>query len=431
MLLLLAGCRIDIELVGPPWVADSGEIPAGPVTVPLGIAPPPGSCTSGFLRVGQRLDSHVSHSSSPAKLQEWQLTGGVLADWLGRPNTDRDLLFALTCGSRCGAAGQIVVSTGEDPFLKDIETVGLQLGTPGTGVSFVTCDLDGDGVDEVAVTDVSGAGDLMDVFWEGDIGSRATLVQTLEPDKDFGLDLACGDFVGDERNDLLVASTERFRFYTAGEGVRELVSSRGPWLFDAPTALSGVGDADGDGAPDLAYATVGGGLLRRYGAHGLPLAPFVGEISPEIAGDVNGDGLDDLLVANRVGGSASVSLLLGAVDDAWSEAARTLEIGRTALVPRVVGLSDLDGDGYREVAVSTVTNDDLAGRFDVYPGTVSGIGVDPLYSCAGVEGEELGVGMANVGDLDGDGRDELIVTRRVANATTVFEVMTRSGVQDR
>ncbi len=57
-------------------------------------------------RAGQRLDTHVGATLSSATLQEWVITGGVLADYLGRPDADRDLIFALNCGPRCGASSE-------------------------------------------------------------------------------------------------------------------------------------------------------------------------------------------------------------------------------------------------------------------------------------------------------------------------------------
>lgn len=427
-LLALAACRIDIELVR--FDDDTGAYapPLDGTTGTTGATADGGICYPGFLQVGLRHDTRLSPSASAAKLQEWQITGGILADDLGSADADRDVLSALTCGPRCGADGEIDLSTGDDPFLKDIGRVGLHVGTPGTGLVLATCDLDGDGVDEVAQTDVSATDDLLNVFWRGDLLGVPTVVRAPGAGGSaFGVDLACGDFVGDERNDLVVASTERFTFYAAGPGDRELSATSGPPLPDVPTAMSDVGDADGDGAPDLAYVAVGRGLLRWHGATGIPLASFVGDLVPELAGDVNGDGLDDLLVTSRVGTSASVSLLLGAAGEPWSEPAWTVDLGPTALPPRAVGLSDLDGDGYGEVAISTVTDGDLAGQFTVYGG--AGVDSAPLFTCRGASGEELGVGMANAGDLDGDGRDELIVTRRVVGASTMMDIWTRSGTE--
>jgi hypothetical protein len=139
------------------------------------------------------------------------------------------------------------------------------------------------------------------------------------------------------------------------------------------------------------------------------------------AGDVNGDGVSDYIV----GAPRAFSLAFRAPGRAvvYSGADHSI-IHDLSGAPRfgtaVTGIGDANGDGYDDFAVGTETYGYTpgqafsgTGRVDVY----SGQSGQPLWSRNGFhDGDLLGGGAGRVDDLDGDGRDDLVVAAWGADA---------------
>ena len=146
------------------------------------------------------------------------------------------------------------------------------------------------------------------------------------------------------------------------------------------------------------------------------------------AGDVDGDGLEDLLVGVPYSSSSSttgrVHLLLGAdlaagpltVDDAhitW-----TSESDQDNAGERVAGVGDVDGDGLDDVLIGVRENDEAAnraGKSYLVLGASMAVGGERSLASAAVvflgEGSNdlSGAGVAGAGDVDGDGLDDILI----------------------
>jgi hypothetical protein len=176
--------------------------------------------------------------------------------------------------------------------------------------------------------------------------------------------------------------------------------------IDRPNAHV-VSDLDGDGVPDLAVASETSDtrfnfvrvlLARGDGTFETPTEYPVGRAPKWLSvGDLQGDGVPDLVTANDR--SDDVSVLLG-VGDGTFEPAVSYPCGPA---PESVAIADLDGDGAMDLIVANKFSDVvtvLAGRGD---GSFAA-------------GESFVTGdypsLVIVADLDGNGLPDLVTTNR-------------------
>lgn len=186
-----------------------------------------------------------------------------------------------------------------------------------------------------------------------------------------------------------------------------------------------VGDANGDGCADL---LVSADLCDEFGAglgRALVYSGKDGSLLLSLDGEQPGDKFGLSLCGETIGGSTW--LVIGAADAGerkggrvyafeWksgheAELAWTLEADETGAELAAMFLSfvgDLDGDGFPDVYASDWQNrvNGSAGR--VY--LCSGRSGKTLYTLSGTHpGEGLGIGTADIGDVDGDGRADLLI----------------------
>ncbi|MDP6761988.1 MAG: FG-GAP-like repeat-containing protein [Planctomycetota bacterium] len=192
-------------------------------------------------------------------------------------------------------------------------------------------------------------------------------------------------------------------------------------------AVAGAGDVDGDGHADLIVgawldddgAAEGGSVRVFSGADGGVLHAFDGTAatgsfgaSVDGAGDVNGDGLDDVVIgamhdssSGTEAGSAFVfSGSDGALLHSWAGAASGERHGAA-----VAGAGDVNGDGFDDVIVGSPTR---GGGFLFKGGAVVYSGQDGsvLYNLdGGAFCDHLGASVAGAGDVDGDGRADILI----------------------
>ena len=160
-----------------------------------------------------------------------------------------------------------------------------------------------------------------------------------------------------------VAGGSLLRARNTGDGSFVIDQEREATIYDQFMA---VGDFNGDRLDDIALLSFGGQLLMLPGG-GKPAqrtrilpADFFGEIRNMLAGDINKDGIDDIILGLDVsfGGNRKVVLLRGKPDG--FQPPRELELNAISDVPWVMALADVNHDGAFEVLYSAEGNRKLA-----------------------------------------------------------------------
>ncbi|MFH1468648.1 MAG: MopE-related protein [Pseudomonadota bacterium] len=334
-----------------------------------------------------------------------------------------------SAGARLGAAG---VTAGD----QDGDGVpDLLLGSPGHGIAWLAA-----GGAESAAALPTGALARLD----GDpTGQAGAAVAAVDLDGDGVLDLAVGAWLagGPGAVHLLLGPTLGDLDLNAADATIAGLQDGDAFGY----ALAGPSDSDGDGlgelligardvstvAPHAGAAWLLPGPAALAGDLGAASAVFEGTAARDFAGatvaapgDVDGDGLDDVLIGARgetSGGGAYLWLGPVAGTQALDQAdARWPGLSRfDATSWGLAGAGDTDGDGYRDLLVGACGSDNDHSNAGV-AWLIRGRGAAAWASApdledaeASFEGEstdaQAGWALASPGDVDGDGRDDVLV----------------------
>lgn len=169
-------------------------------------------------------------------------------------------------------------------------------------------------------------------------------------------------------------------------------------------------DFDGDGYGDVLVVDARGARIQlgRPGGGGpvIPLGAGATE-GPAASADLNGDGLADAIVPTLVGDEAPVTIITGNARGVM-DTETPLRIPGAKPRPRGLAAGDFDGNGLADVAIVAATTD--ATVLCVVPGDRGKTILAPL--CAPPPAGATFDGQLAAGDLDDDGRDDLVVAIR-------------------
>ncbi len=278
-----------------------------------------------------------------------------------------------------------------------------------------------------------------------------------ETDLDYAGDAvaSAGDVNGDGYADLLIGAPDNseggtwagavYLIHGPVTGTRPLATADAKLMgaagFDhAGSAISSAGDVDGDGLSDLlvgAYMVNYNGSMSgaAYIVNGTVTGTFslsaadavlVGQATMHSAGyavasagDMNGDGLDDVLVGAPYYGSGGAVYLVhgpmvGTLDLSVADATLLGAPGASAGCS-VSSAGDVDGDGNLDVLVGACSGSEgfeHGGAAVLVHGPVVGdhdLSVLDTRLIGESEHAHAGSSVAGVGDIDGDGFDDLVV----------------------
>lgn len=427
---------------------------------------------SGALRTG-RAWVYLGSASGLGHTPAW-VTDGTL-----------DLCYY---GAGCGTAGD-VNGDGYDDFVLSAMREGpgrayLYLGSPMPLSTVPAWTADGDGPGSYFGNSIAAAGDVdgdgyADVlvgmlYSNPEIGegrvvlykgcadgledAPAWSVEGNNPDCNFGSETGtAGDVNGDGLSDVCIGARSymlpdssrvgrAFVYY----GSRAGLPAEPTWFVDGEqvdglfaNVFTTAGDVNGDGFSDLLVTEVRysgafehcGRAAVYYGSGDLPhesagwaidsnqAGAYFG-FSVANAGDVNGDGFDDMLLGapgydNGQSNEGAAFLFLGhgagpsILPDWWAESNQaSAEFGRS-----VAGAGDVNGDGYDDVLVGapsydgTLSNEGAAFLWYGTPGGApNGTPANAAWSCAGgVANAGCGYSVACAGDTDANGYADVII----------------------
>lgn len=354
---------------------------------------------------------------------------------------------------------------GSDP--PPLTLAGSQQGTSGGLV-----DWDGDGLDDLTVgAPYAAKGDALGALLvhKGTAGGFAeTPTWTLTGDDNFGFQFAdLGDVDGDGVSDFAVTALNgdgpaaslcgSVTVFKGGSGGRILAKLGGEQALDKfGYSLTGRCDLNGDGHGDLVVGAIShspgpdrylGGAVYVYFGPGfaeasrvkIPASTHAGILGfATAAGDVNGDGVDDLVLSaiwtHGVRWHASKVLVYyggEGFDPQTDEADVTIDSTASHFGDSLAVLDDLDGDGFREIAIGVPALYGIPRPFPQHKGIVylvkGGEGRRAIDMAApganlltrvfgGSHLERFGSAIAPLGDLDGDDLPDFAVSAVHADA---------------
>jgi FG-GAP-like repeat len=242
--------------------------------------------------------------------------------------------------------------------------------------------------------------------------------------------LAAGDFNKDGKLDLAVLGSVGVQIALGnGDGTFHGNLSL-PGVFGASGPMA-VADLNGDGNLDIVFtasnstgvvATVQPGTVLVMLGHGdgtfaTIVSYTIGKTATWVAiGDLNGDGKPDLAVADYAPGAADVAVLIGNGDGTFQTAVKYPVVnGADSVV-----MGDFNGDGNLDLAVASNSagansSSGSAGAVTVLLGRGDGTFRNSMVYGAGVN--PLSVAM---GDVNGDGKPDLVFADNLANSVVVL-----------
>ncbi len=368
------------------------------------------------LRLGER-NLPIASGEVAAQGNAALLRVGVVMQWI--ENTEDGI------GQRIEVARSPGAWAGAELVL-ELEILGglrLELDEERTGASFVE-----PGGDTVLRLDglmaSGGGGELLDVFLRSD-GDVLALHVAGQP----------------EIYPVTISAT-----YTGGHGASQMPPSLWTWSKAGGqsgaffgTGVSTAGDVDGDGFSDVMVGAPGfdAGLTdqgRAFlfrgisgGLEPLPAWTFDGEQADggfgfhvQTAGDVNGDGYDDVLVGaihysvTPMSHEGKVYLFPGSQAGLAAAPSWTVEGEQQAVrcSPQSCFCGDVNADGFDDVLVAEPSHSatyNKEGRVRLYLGGPQGLAVHPHQSFLGGQDVAHLGGVAGAGDVNGDGFQDALL----------------------
>jgi 6-phosphogluconolactonase (cycloisomerase 2 family) len=251
--------------------------------------------------------------------------------------------------------------------------------------------------------------------------------------------VAISDVDGDGKPDLVVANFNSdtvsvFRnTSTSGSITASSFTSKVDFATGSLPSSVTTGDVDGDGKPDLVVSNYFGStvsVFRNTSTSGsITSGSFASKVDfttaayPSSVGilDVDGDGKPDLVVVCEGSNKVSVFRNTSTSGSMTSGSFASKVDFTTGANGRGPAMSDVDGDGKPDLVVANLNS----GTFSVFRNTSTSGSIafaSKVDFATGTQPQSVAIG-----DVDGDGKPDVVVTNSDANAVSVFRNTSVSG----
>jgi hypothetical protein len=337
----------------------------------------------------------------------------VAADFNGDGALDLAVAVTYVNGASAHPGFAAVILQNKEAPGKFLPAVHYATGTDPSAIA--TADLNGDGLPDLVVANGTSAN--ISILLQDGVTPGHFLHAKQIYTGGYSNGVAIGDLNGDGLPDIAVATGQ----ISISILFQDPAGPRGTFLPPVHVPIGGstgavaIGDLNGDGLADLVVTTANWVAVRLQDHSNpgsfLPVQAFVAGLQPfAIAiADVNGDGLPDLAIANLGSPTnpftASASVLLQNPAQAGSFLPRLKYLTGPSSQDVVAG--DLNGDGRLDLVVAnggTLSNNDSVSVLLQKPL----VGTNPAFGRANYLGRSGPSGVA-IGDLNQDGKPDIAV----------------------
>ncbi|WP_121357678.1 FG-GAP-like repeat-containing protein [Flavisolibacter nicotianae] len=292
-------------------------------------------------------------------------------------------------------------------------------------------DVDGDGKPDLAVTNIGS--NTVSVFRNiSTVGSIAFAPKISFPTGSEPYGVVIRDFNGDGKPDIAISNdnSNSISVYRNASAVGMITFSGKEDFFTGynPQELD-AGDLDGDGKPELTIANYASNSISvfknvssstDYTIAFLPKVDF--EVIPRLLdlnggrpvnisiGDMDEDEKPDITVQRFGGSRVSILRNLSTSSDINFVVSTNLSVD----FPAGLDIGDLDGDGKPDIAVTSTTTDLLSVFKNISDPVNISFAERANYTT------NPGPSSVAIGDLDGDGKPDIVVKSQLSNAVSIF-----------
>lgn len=295
--------------------------------------------------------------------------------------------------------------------------------------NIVAADIDGDGRPDLIVTD--NLVDSVSVFRNTTKQGQFSLAARADfPTGSFPYGVAVADIDGDGKPDLIAvdnsANSISILRNTSSPGSVSFAPKADFPVGQNPSEVA-VGDFNDDGKIDIAVTCWSGNVvsvLRNESTAGTisfaPAENIPTKMSPSgiAIGDIDGDGKVDLVVANSNASSVSIFRNLSTPDSIVFAADTDLSGQANA---KAVALGDLDGDGKNDLVVANMGSNSLSVFLN--KSTSGSIAFEPPVSLT----TGTSPAAVSIGDIDADGKPDIVAVNNSDSTLSVFRNLGEAG----